>query len=186
MLERLVLSALDLPHDDPRRTDLHLVALAAHGLEQDGEVQLAAARDLELLGAELLDAQGDVGLDLAHEAVAEVAAGDVLALLAGEGGGVGAEGHADGRLVHRDDRERLRVGEVGDGLAYLRVLDAGEGHDVPRAHPLGLDALEAEVGEGLDDARLGHRAVLVDEVDELALMGLAALHAADHDAPEVV
>src|SRR5918998_112476 len=77
MLERLVLFALDLPHDDPRRPYLNLVPLAPHGLEQDGEVQLAAPGDLELLGAKLLYAQRDVRLDLAHQAVAEVTAGYV-------------------------------------------------------------------------------------------------------------
>src|SRR4028119_2410199 len=33
VLERLVLPALDLSHDHPRRTDLNLVALPAHSLE---------------------------------------------------------------------------------------------------------------------------------------------------------
>jgi hypothetical protein len=42
VLERLVLLALDLAHDHPRRPYLNLVPLAPHGLEQDGEVQLAA------------------------------------------------------------------------------------------------------------------------------------------------
>ena len=49
VLEGLVLLAFDLAHDDPRRADLDLVALAAHGFQQDRKVQLAAARDLELV-----------------------------------------------------------------------------------------------------------------------------------------
>ncbi len=84
VLEGLVLLAVDLAHDDPRRADLHLVPLAAHGLQQDGQVQLAAPGDLELVRAQLLDAQGDVRLHLPHQAVPEVAGGDVLAFLARE------------------------------------------------------------------------------------------------------
>ncbi len=83
--------------------------------------------------------------------------------------------------------QRLGVGQVGDRLAYLRVFEAREGHDVPRAHLVGLDALQSEVREGLRDARLGHRAVLVDQVARTRRVpDAAAPHAADHDASQVL
>ena len=46
-LVRLVLDAVDLLDDDLGLADGQLVALAAHGLDQDREVQQAPARDLE-------------------------------------------------------------------------------------------------------------------------------------------
>src|SRR5215210_5337575 len=186
VLDRLVFLTIDLAHDDLRRCHLHLVTLAAHGLQQDRQVQLAAPGDLELVGAQLLDTQGHVGLHLSHKALAQVARRDVLALLAGEGAGVGLEQHAHCRLVHGDDGQRLGIGEVGDRLTDLGILYAGEGHDVARAHLLGLDALQPEVREGPRHARLGHRAVFVDQVDELAAPDLAAPHTPHHDASQVL
>jgi hypothetical protein len=115
-----------------------------------------------------------------------VARRDVLALLAREGGGAWLEHHAHRRLVHRNDGQRFGGREVGDCLADLGVLDAGQGHDVARAHLLCLDALQPEVREGLCYPRPGHRAVFVDQVDELASLDLAAPHAPDHDASQVL
>src|SRR5207302_10349592 len=46
LLDRLVTFAIDLARDNGRARDLELVALAAHGLDQDRQVQLAAAADL--------------------------------------------------------------------------------------------------------------------------------------------
>src|SRR5215212_6580817 len=103
-----------------------------------------------------------------------------------EGGGARAEGHADRRFVDADRGQGLRFGLVGYGLPDLRVLDAGEGHDVAGADLLGLDAPQPEVREGLDHARTRHRAVLVDQIDELPAPYLAPSHAPDHDAPEVL
>ena len=43
-LDRLVAHAVDVVEDDARLRDGQLVAFAAHVLEQDGQVQFAAAR----------------------------------------------------------------------------------------------------------------------------------------------
>ena len=48
----------------------------------------------------VLDAQGDVGLELLAQAVADVARGEQLAHAAGEGRLVHAEGDRHGRLLH--------------------------------------------------------------------------------------
>ena len=78
--------AIHLAEDDLGAGDGQLVALAAHVLQQDGQMELAAAGDAELLrvGA-LLDAQGDVVDQLPLQALLELARGQVLALAAGEG-----------------------------------------------------------------------------------------------------
>ncbi len=46
-LVRLHHPAVLFLHDDPGSRDGHLVAFPAHGLDQDRQVQLAAAGDLE-------------------------------------------------------------------------------------------------------------------------------------------
>lgn len=52
-----------------RLGNLEFIALAAHILDEDGEVKLAAAADAEGIGGVgLLHAEGNVGLKLAHQA----------------------------------------------------------------------------------------------------------------------
>src|SRR5207253_7905207 len=78
----LAAHAVDLleHHAGPRHREL--VALAAHVLQQDREMQLAAAVHDEGVGVDgVLDPHGDVALGLALQALADLAAGDVLAFL---------------------------------------------------------------------------------------------------------
>ena len=117
--------------DDLRAAGHELEAFAAHHLDQNGELQLAAAEDLEAVGrAGVFHADGDVGEQLLFEALAQVAAGDVLAFAAGEGRVVDAELDGDGRLVDDDERQRRGILEVGDGFADGDAVDAGDGDDV--------------------------------------------------------
>ena len=72
--------------DDFGLADGELVAFAAHGFDQHREVQQAAARDFEGVAFVAgLDAQSDVGLELAVEPFLDVARGEVLPL-AGQAG----------------------------------------------------------------------------------------------------
>ena len=72
--------------DDLRARDGQLEAFAAHVLDQDAELQFAAAGDLEgVLGlGQIGDVDGDVALGLLHQAVADDAALHLVAFLAGE------------------------------------------------------------------------------------------------------
>jgi hypothetical protein len=75
----------DVLGDHARLAHRELVALAAHVLDEDREVQLAAPRDEEHVGVgRLLDAQRHVREQLAVEALAQLAARHVLAFLPGE------------------------------------------------------------------------------------------------------
>ena len=83
LLHRLVALAVDLARDDLGLADRELEALAAHRLDEDRHLQLAAAGHLEGVGGVAgLDVEGDVREDLALEAVLEVARRDVLPVLA--------------------------------------------------------------------------------------------------------
>ena len=101
-LIRLVLLAADFFNNDLRARYAEFIALAPHVLYQYAQVQLAAAGDAELVGAAgIFHAQRHVGDELALQALAYLAAGDVLAILAGERRIVHLERHGDRGLIHR-------------------------------------------------------------------------------------
>src|SRR6185436_5739354 len=85
VLHRLHLHAVDLPGDNLRARDLHLVPFAAHHLDQDRQLQLAAADDLQLLGrVRVLDAQRHVAEQLLRQALAQVPRRHVLTIAPGQ------------------------------------------------------------------------------------------------------
>ncbi len=72
-------------------------------------MQLAATVNGEDVGiGGVLDAQRDVGHELARQALAQVAAGHVLAVATGQRGGVDLELHRQSGLVDVDHRQCLR------------------------------------------------------------------------------
>mmetsp|Transcript_43703 Transcript_43703/g.77039 ORF Transcript_43703/g.77039 Transcript_43703/m.77039 type:complete len:444 (+) Transcript_43703:726-2057(+) len=152
-LHRLALDAVDVLEHYARLGHGEFVALAAHVLQQDGQVQFAATADLEdavLVG--LGDAQRHVVLQLLLQAVPDLAAGDVLAFTAGQRAGVDAEVHRQRRLVDLEHRQRLRVGRVGHRHADADLLDAVDQHDIARAGFGDLHAVQAVEGQHLVDA----------------------------------
>ena len=129
--ERFVHHAVDGLGEHARLADGELIAFAAHVLDEDGEMQFAAAGDAEHVGiGGFIDAQRDVALELAHQALANLAAGDELAFLAGERRGIHLEAHDQRGLVDRDRRQRIGMFDVADGVADVHVLDARDGDDV--------------------------------------------------------
>src|SRR6185312_54586 len=136
-----------------------LVAFASHVLDQNRQVQLAAtgdAQDIRLVS--VLDAQGDVALQLALQPLAQLAAGDILPLAAGVGRGVDLKVHRQGRLVDADRRQARGRERVAHRQADVHILDAGDRHDVPGKGLLHRGSLQAVEGEHLADFR---RAVIL-------------------------
>src|SRR5690606_24233073 len=82
-LERLTVRTRARDHARARHREL--VPLAAHRLDQDPQVQLAAPGDGEGVGrVRVLDPQRDVALQLAHEPLADLTARHELPLAPGE------------------------------------------------------------------------------------------------------
>ena len=153
-LERLVALAVDLADDDLGPADLQLVALAAHGLDEHGELQLAAAGDLDDvgrvgLGRRLIDTLPSTSRSRRSRRWRR---GEVLAVLAGERRGVDAEGHAQHRLVDREAGQRHGVGRVGEGVADLDLGEAGDDEQVAGDELVDLDAADAREAMQLGEA----------------------------------
>ena len=97
--------------------DRELEALAPHGLDQNAELQLAAARHLDrVLVGGFGDLERHVALGLAEQPVADHAAGDLVAFGAGERGIVDPERHGEGRRIHRLGRQRIGDLRIADGV----------------------------------------------------------------------
>jgi hypothetical protein len=85
---------LVLAHDNLRARHAELESLAAHGLDQDGELQLAAAGNDAGVGARRrLDLERDVAFGLAQEPLANHPALDLVAFGSGERRVVDQKGH---------------------------------------------------------------------------------------------
>src|SRR5690606_23620301 len=169
-----------------RATDAELEALAAHGLDQDAELQLAATGDFErVLAGALGHADGDVALGLAFQPVADHAALHLVALAPGIGAVVDAEGHRQRRRVDRARGNRSDDRGAGERVGDGRLGQPGDGDDVARLGALDRHALEPAVGENLGRAAfLDGIAVDVDRPDRHVDLEPAAFDATGEDAAE--
>ena len=139
---------------------LQLEALPAHRFDEHGQVQDAAAVHHEGIGIQAgLDAEGEVLLELLLQTFLDVAGGHELAVLAEERGVVDHEEHRHRGLVDGDRRERLRILDVGDGVADLEPVDAHQGADVAA-----LDLVHIGLAQALEHHHLLDLGLLDDVV----------------------
>ena len=154
--DRLATLAVDLLVDHLRLAQLELVALAAHGLHQDTNVQNATTVDQQLVRAvRFLHAHRQVLLDLLEEAVAQVTAGDVFTLPAEERRGVDGEEHAHRGLVHLEAGQTFRVLEVSNGVANVESVQT---HDRAEFAAVQFAVLHLLLTQAFEHHQLGHLA----------------------------
>ena len=156
-LEGLVPLAAHLAgnHRGPRHREL--VALAAHCLDQYGQVELPAAGDLEAFGIDgFRHPKRHVVGRFAKQPGPELPAGQEPAVAPSERRRVDAERHRQGRLVDGERRQRFHRVDVADGIGYAYPVDTGNADDVARARLGQLDAFEAAAREHRHDAPLAH------------------------------
>ena len=185
VLHRLVGLAVDDLGQNVRGRDLQLIAFAAHGLDEDGQMHLATAHDTEGIGGGgILHLQSDVLQQLFLQTVTDLAAGDILALTAGQRAVVDGEGHLDGGVVDLQEGQRLDMGGAAQGVADGDIGQTGESHDVACGDVVaGLTAIGLEVIQlGQTAAHLEVGVVPVAHDHFLAHLGDAVLDAADADA----
>src|SRR5262249_10210175 len=145
-----------------RARDRKLVALAAHVLDQDRQVQLAAAgnaQDIRLVS--IFYPQRNVALQLAVQAFTDLSAGNVLALTARERRGVDLEIHGQGGLINTDGRQARRGFRSTERQTDIDILDTGNGNNVAGDSFVNRGALQA--GECQNLADFGHTAIFVTE-----------------------
>ena len=196
---RLLRLPVHRAQDHLRPAHLELEPLAPHLLDQDGQLKLAAATDLErVCGLGRVDLDRDVAEHLAVESGLDLAARHIAAVLAGERRGVHAQGHAQRRRVDVQAWQRPRVSGVGDGVADRDLGDTRQRHDVAGAGLGHVDPLDAaRRGEARHGSVQGHGApgldravgtlrLLAHDGDPLAGLDRAAPDAPDRHAPHVV
>src|SRR5690606_6391380 len=118
--------------DDGRAGNEELEAFAAHRFDEHGDLHGAASLDVERAGAVrgVFDVDGDVGLEFAHQTVAQLARGDELAFGADERTVVDRELHLEGRRVDLGEGQGVAIFVGGDGVADIDVLKSGQTDDV--------------------------------------------------------
>src|SRR6185295_2355997 len=118
---------------DAGTADGELEAFAAQRLDEHAQLELAAAGDLEavIVGGGG-DADRDIALGLALEAVADDAALVLVAVAPGIGAVVDRETHRQGPRVHRPGMERGPDLRVGKGVGDARLDEDGDGDDLAR------------------------------------------------------
>ena len=181
--------------DHLRPRDAELEALAAHLLDEDGEVQLAAAADLDAVrAAEVLHAERDVDAQLALQPVLDLAQRRGAAVLAGERAVVDEEEHRDGGLFDLERRQgcagRLHLGRR-QRVAEADLVGAGEPGDVAGGDLVDLTVLEATPHPEVRHARrrragelpAGVRIADLEVPGRDALQLVADLEAAGEHAP---
>src|SRR5690606_6004003 len=152
---RLALHAVDFLVHHARAAHRQLETFTAHVLEQDRQVQFAATGNLEHVRvAGVGHAQGDVLEQFLFQALADLAAGDVLAFTTGQRRGVDHEVHGQRRLVDRNRGHAFEALRVAQRDADVDLRNAGYQHDVARFGHFRRFALQSLEGEDLADLAL--------------------------------
>ena len=173
--------------DDVRAGDEEFEAFAAHLFDEDGDLHGSAGGDGEDAGeVGVGDVDGDIGFGLAHEAVADLATGDVLAFAACAGAVVHGELHADGGRVDVDEGDGDVLVGSGEGFADVDVFEAGDADDVTGLGDFARVHLEGGVFEDPGDFGADFGAVLAHEEERVAFGGFAAEDLAHGDPADVV
>ena len=157
--------------DDLGFADRELIAFTAHCLDEDGEMKLAAAGYLKGFGRIcIFHTQGHVRIELSVQPVTEVAAGDILAVFAGERGVVDAEGHRDRGLRNLLERNsRRRIGRA-DRITDMEIGDTGYSYDRSDMGFIHLNAPESLKFVELTDLDLSHLVGVVVVYDDAFLI----------------
>ena len=141
-----------------RLGNLELVSFPPHCLHQYRQVQLAPARNQELIGSVGgFHSQTHVGAQFPHQPFVQIAGGAVGSLLAHQRRGVDPEGHLDRWLFYFDCRKRLRTFRGRYGIADTQIADSGNGDDVAHLRLGNFPALQAMKNEDLFQGVVAHR-----------------------------
>src|ERR1700733_26196 len=144
MLDRLHYFAIHCLGDNLGPAYHELKPFATHHLDQNGQLQLSAAQNLEAVGTSgLLHTNEAVGGQFLVQALAQITGGNKLSFPACHGRVVDGKLHGDGGLVDDNQGQGCRIFNAGDGLAYGDAGDPGDGDDVPDLGRVGVGTLQS-------------------------------------------
>ena len=116
--------------DDLCLADSELIALTAHRLNQNGQMQLAAAGYLERIGIFcVFDTQADVSVQLAEQTVTQMTGGNEFTFLTCQRAVIDDEIHGNRRLGDLLERNRLRAVHRTDRISDMQICDTGNRYD---------------------------------------------------------
>ena len=146
MLDRLQAIAVLHAKDHLWPADAQLEPFAAHRLDEDGELELAAPLDQQaVVTLDLFDFDGDVLQRLAVQAVANLAHLHDAAFLARKRGGVLGKAHRYRRLVHHEAGQGHGRVSSANGIADVDLVDPRQHRDVAGLRRLGAHQRHALV-----------------------------------------
>ncbi len=159
-----------------------LKPFAAHGLDQNRQVQLAAPGNLEFVcGFTRRNAQRNVVNQLLLQALLDVARSNVLAIQARERRVIDLKGHAHGGLVNGQGHHGFDFVGVTQGVGDAEFVDAGDADDVTRVGFLRIYALQAVIAHYLQHLALALVALVVNDHNLLVGRKAAAVDTAYAD-----
>ena len=173
--------------DDLRLAHHQFITLAAHHLDQNRKLQLAAAENLERVrAARLFHAQRDVGEQFLIQPLAQVARSNVVAFASAKRRSVDGEQHRNRRLVDDDRRERRGILRAGNGFSNRDAFDARDGNNVAERCLRNVGALQAREAEELGDLCLVKCPVALGDGNVFARLHGPGKNAGNGQAPQVV
>ncbi len=127
----LVTHTVDLLEQNLRARDRKLEPFAAHVLDQNAHLQFATTGNLEGVAAGGVgDFDRDVGFGFLHQALADHAGLDFLAVTTGQRAVVDAESHGDGGRIDRLGRDGFVHRCIGQRVGHGCLGHTGDGNDV--------------------------------------------------------
>ena len=163
---RLLDLAIHFLLDNFRTGNTQLEAFTAHGFDQYRQVQFTTAGDAEFFRSITgLDTQCHVVDQLTFQTLLDVAAGDELAFLTGEGRVVDLEGHGHGRLVHGQGRQCLDHIRITQGIGDVQLVQTGDADDVAGFGSIHFDTIQTVVTHDFQYTTAAHLGVAVDDLD---------------------
>ena len=185
-LDWLMERAIDLAGDDLGLADGELEALAAHLLDQNGELKFATALDFPRIGAtQIKYPKRYVADQFLVQTILDLTSSHLVAAAAGEWRGVAAHGHRQAGLVDGDDWQRPRVGRVAQRFADGDLGKTRDCDELARGRAIGFFAFVTLGHVQLGDLAGGDRAIELAPGHVLALLDLAIHDPADGETADV-
>src|SRR3984957_12073866 len=187
-LDRLQqLAVLVLGQHHARTRHRQLEAFAAHGLDQDRELQFAAPRHFHRIPVGGLDhAQRHVAFGFAQQAITDQAAGDLVACGTGKRRVVDDERHRHRRRIDRLGLDRHVNAGIAEGVGHGALGQARDGDDIAGFSQFDRLAFKTTEGEDLGDAAgFNHLAVARQHLHRLVRLDRTGSDAAGDDAAEI-